>query len=453
MSLPRVPDPSPTTTGARATRPRRRLRAVVTVLLAAVVLTAIVSCGQGEDPTVAADDGRQESPNGVAPDGGAGDGSGDPSLDTGSGIDTIAGMPPVVDPSNIYSEAGADNINPATEGSLFRVYVPNEISGNVTVIDPATMEVIDTYPTGFIPQHVVPSYDMKKLYVLNNSGNSIVPIDPLTGKPDAAIPVDDPYNLYFTPDGSEGIVVAEAEQRFDFVDPNTFAVRSSLQTDCNGLNHLDYTIDGRFFIATCEFDGRMIKVDIAKREVVGSLLIDISQSGKANPIKKIAQPQDVRLSNDGKVFYIADLITDGVYLVDPDTLAQVGFIRTGVAAHGLYPSRDGKSLYVVNRGTNAIPAPGSFKGKAKGSIAVLDFASRTVVDEWVVPGNGSPDMGNLTADGKQLWLGGRYDDEVYVFDTEKGELINRIKVGQNPHGLTVWPQPGRFSFGHTGNMR
>ena len=98
---------------------------------------------------------------------------------------------------------------------------------------------------------------------------------------------------------------------------------------------------------------------------------------------------------------------------------------------------------------------GQWDAAAQRSVktAVDDFATRTIVGEWVVPGNGSPDMGNLTADGKQLWLGGRYDGEVYVFDTEKGELINRIKVGQNPHGLTVWPQPGRFSFGHTGNMR
>lgn len=420
-------------------------------VLALAVLTPLAACGQAEDPTIAADDGQPESLNGVGPDGGTGEG--DPTVPTDSGIETIAGMPPVVDASNIYSEAGADNANPATEGALNRVYVPNEVSGNVTVIDPATMEVIDTFPTGFIPQHVVPSYDMKTLYVLNNSGNSIVPIDPLTGKAGAAIYVDNPYNLYFTPDGTEGIVVAEAEERLDFVDPATFEVRSSIQTDCNGLNHLDYSIDGRFFIATCEFDGRMIKVDIEAREIVGDLQIDISQSGKQNPIKPIAQPQDVRLSNDGSVFYVADLITDGVYLIDPASFTQVGFIRTGVAAHGLYPSRDGKSLFVVNRGTNAIPAPGSFRGKAKGSIAVLDFATRTVVDEWIVPDNGSPDMGNLTADGTQLWLGGRYDDEVYVFDTTKGELINRISVGQNPHGLTVWPQPGRFSFGHTGNMR
>jgi DNA-binding beta-propeller fold protein YncE len=124
-----------------------------------------------------------------------------------------------------------------------------------------------------------------------------------------------------------------------------------------------------------------------------------------------------------------------------------------VAAHGLYPSRDGTKLYVANRGTNTIPPPGSFVGQGQGSVAVLDFATNEVIDEWPVPGAGSPDMGNVSADGSQLWLSGRYDAEVYVFDTGTGELLARIPVGDNPHGLTVWPQPGTHSLGHTGNMR
>jgi YVTN family beta-propeller protein len=438
--------------------PRRphSLRSLIIVAFAAVALLAS-ACGQS--PTeVSANTGTTVAPvngKGLPGDGSPSDtpDSSDTTADTRPKIETIAGMPPVVDPSNIYSEAGANNINPVTAGSLFRVYVPNEVSGTITIIDPTTMKVLDTVKTGIIPQHVVPSYDMKTLYVLNNSSNTIVPIDPLTGKTQPAIVVDDPYNLYFLPDGSQAIIVAEAKMRLDFADPHTFKVHDSVQTDCDGINHLDYSADGRYFIATCEFNGTLIKVDVEQKKVVGTLKLDISKSDMKNPIKTITQPQDVRMANDGKVFYVADLITNGVYVVDGETFAQIGFIHTGVGAHGLYPSRDGQKLYVVNRGTSTIPAPGSFKGKGDGSIAVLDFATRAVVDEWKMPEHGSPDMGNLTADGKQLWLGGRYDAEVYVFDTTTGELIKRIPAGQNPHGLIVWPQPGRFSFGHTGNMR
>jgi DNA-binding beta-propeller fold protein YncE len=52
-----------------------------------------------------------------------------------------------------------------------------------------------------------------------------------------------------------------------------------------------------------------------------------------------------------------------------------------------------------------------------------------------------------------LWLSGRYDAAVYAIDTRTGRLIRRISVGAGPHGLCVYPQPGRYSLGHTGIMR
>ena len=81
-----------------------------------------------------------------------------------------------------------------------------------------------------------------------------------------------------------------------------------------------------------------------------------------------------------------------------------------------------------------------------------DFATRKVVANWPMPGGGSPDMGNVSADGKVLWLSGRFDDVVYAIDTTSG-VAKSIPVGTEPHGLTVWPQPGRYSLGHTGNLR
>ncbi len=159
-------------------------------------------------------------------------------------------------------------------------------------------------------------------------------------------------------------------------------------------------------------------------------------------------PQDIRISPDGKTFYVADMMADGVYAIDGDAFKKTGFIKTGVGTHGLYPSRDGSKLYIANRGSNLVHGP----RHGKGSVSVLDFASRKVVATWPIPGGGSPDMGNVSADGKTLWLSGRFDDEVYAIDTSTG-AVKPIAVGMEPHGLTVWPQPGRYSLGHTGNMR
>ncbi len=360
----------------------------------------------------------------------------------GRAAEPLPGMPPVVDPTNLYSETQAGRMSPAVAGALPRVYVPNRTSNDVYVIDPATLKVVDRFKVGINPQHIVPSWDLKTLWVTNNAegrtDGSLTPIDPTTGKPGKAIAVDDPYNMYFTPDGKSAVIVAEALKRLDFRDPHTMAMQWSLPTPgCAGINHADFSIDGRFVIFTCEYQGSLVKIDLVGRKVLGYL-----------KLSKGRMPQDVRAAPDGKIFYVAELQSGGVFLVDGETFTEVGFIATGVGSHGLYPSRDAKKLYVINRGTARVYGP----PKGKGSVAVIDFATRKIEATWVIPGGGSPDMGNVSADGKQLWLSGRYDDVVYVIDTTSGE-VRRIPAGKEPHGLTVWPQPGRYSLGHTGNMR
>jgi len=359
-----------------------------------------------------------------------------------SAVNTVPGMPPVVNPANMYTEAGLGKLSPVVKSDPERIYVPNLRSNDVYVIDPTTYKVVDKFKVGEGPQHVVPSWDLRTLWVTNNAERkktgSLTPIDARTGKPGTAVPVDDPYNMYFTPDGKEAIVVAEAFARLDFRDAHTMALHSSLQApECKGINHADFSIDGSYVIFTCEFTGKLVKIDMVNRKVMGYL--DLSKKG---------MPQDIRSSPDGKTFYVADMMADGVYLIDPAAFKQVGFIKTGVGTHGLYPSRDGTKLYVANRGSNKVHGP---RG-GKGSVSVIDFATQKVVANWGIPGGGSPDMGNVSADGKTLWLSGRFDDVVYAFDTTSGQ-VRSIKVGQEPHGLAVWPQPGRYSLGHTGIMR
>jgi YVTN family beta-propeller protein len=372
--------------------------------------------------------------------------------------------PAAVPAVNVYAETGAGKFSPAVQGQLERVYVPNLRSNEVYVIDPATTKVVDKFKVGRSPQHVVPSWDLKTLWVANNaegrSDGSLTPIDPLTGKPGKAIAVDDPYNMYFTPDGKSAIVVAEAKKRLDFRDPHTMQMQYSIDVPkCGGVNHADFSADGRFAIFTCEFDGTLAKIDLADRKVLGYLKLQMPatrfREGTSvdNPLTEICtaqkgMPQDIRISPDGKRFYIADMHADGVHVIDGDAFKQIGFIPTGLGAHGLYPSRDGTKLYVANRSTHKIHGT----GKGPGSVSVIDFATGKVVQNWPIPGGGSPDMGNVSADGKWLWLSGRYDDEVYRIDTASG-AVTKIKVGQEPHGLTVWPQPGRYSLGHTGNLR
>lgn len=380
-------------------------------------------------------------------------------------VTTVRGMPPVLDSDNLYSETKSNQLVPEVKGDLERIYVPNLRSNNVSVIDPKTLKVVDSFKVGRSPQHVVPSWDLRTLWVANNAerGNdgSLTPIDPRSGKPGKAIAVDDPYNLYFSPDGQLAIVVAEAKKRLDFRDPKTLKLQYSIEVPkCGGVNHGDFSIDGRYAIFTCEFDGSVAKIDLVRNSVAGYLKLEMPKIRFKDAASNTSfleteicsstkgMPQDIRVSPDGKLFYVADMAADGLHIIDGQTFKEIGFIATAVAPHGLYPSRDGKFLYVANRGSHAIHG----KPKGPGSVSVIEFASNKVVATWPVPGGGSPDMGNVSADGKWLWLAGRFDDMVYRFDTTQGK-VDFVKVGLEPHGLTVWPLPGRYSLGHTGNMR
>ena len=408
-------------------RSRRLPPGVAAVLAATVAAIILAACGNGGNSNINLNSGGQQPATNPA----------------AARIHTIPGMPAVVNPTNLYSQTRAHQFSPATKGALNRVYVPNLLSNDVYVIDPKTFQVVDRFPVGVDPQHVVPSYDLKTLWVANEAVNrtdgTVIPINPKTGKPGVPIAVDNPYNLYFTADGKSVIVVAEQRKRLDFRDPHTFALQQSVPLDnCAGNNHADFSIDGTYLIISCEFQRGLAKVDVVHHQVLGYL-----------QLAPDAVPQDVRVGPDGKTFYIADLNRGGLWTVDGSSFTETGFIPTAVGAHGLVISRDTKEMYVANRG-NVTQSVGP--GHGPGSVSVLDFATNRITATWSIPGGGSPDMGGITADGTQLWVSGRFDNVVYVFNTKTG-AVRTIPVGREPHGVAVWPQPGRYSLGHVGVMR
>jgi DNA-binding beta-propeller fold protein YncE len=333
-------------------------------------------------------------------------------------------------PINVYGADRAGDLSPVVRADPALVYVPNSLSNTVDEISQRTFKIVRQFPTGALPQHVTPSYDLKTLYVDNDAGNSLTPINPRTGIPGRPIPVEDPYNLYFTPDGRFAIVVAERLQRLDFRNPRTMRLVHSLAVpECPGVDHMDFSANGRYGYASCEFGGAMIEIDLRTQRVIRRLVFDHGRSS----------PQDVKLSPDGRTLYVADMQNGGLWEIDPGTFRVTGFLKTGAGAHGLYPSRDARVLYVSNR--------------AAGSISVVSFKTRRVIKTWQLPMPASPDMGGVSADGRTLWLSGRYNAVVYAINTQTGRLRAAIPVGQGPHGLCVWPQPGRYSLGHTGILR
>ncbi len=400
-------------------------RTVILAAALALAVAALSACGGSGKSAV-----RHPSTSAIVPAGSPRA----PALASAPGLRTIARrpapylVPALLDPHNVYAADRRGALAPVARAFRRLIYVPNSASNSVDEINPANYKIVRSFPVGALPQHVVPSYDLRTLWVTNDIGNSLTPINPISGRPGRPVPVADPYNMYFSPDGRYALVMAEQLRRIDFRDANTMRLHHSLKApSCAGVNHADFTANGRLMFVSCEFGARMIVVDVARERVLRTVML-----------RQRASPQDVKLSPDGRVFYVADLTYGGVWKFDARTFRRLGFVRTGAGAHGLYPSRDARTLYVSNR--------------SAGTISVIRFSTRRVVKTWTIPGS-SPDMGGVSADGRVLWLAGRYDAAVYAISTRTGKLIRRVPVGLGPHGLCVYPQPGRYSLGHTGVMR
>lgn len=338
--------------------------------------------------------------------------------------DAAAEEQPAEEEENVYAATMTSEVKESLAGLPERVYVPNVVENSITVIDPATFQVVDSYQVEQLPYHVTPSWDMSQLLVNNEESSTFTVIDPETGRPSDTVSAPFPYNFYYTPDGETAIVVVERLQTLEFRDTETWELQGSVYIPWPGVDHLDFSKDGDYFLASSEWSGVVSKVDVEKME-----LVDFVEVG--------ALPIDIKLSPDGEVFYVADQGTMGVHVIEPEEMKEIDFIPTGEGAHGLQVSRDTKSLYVSNR--------------FEGTVSVIDFETRKVTDKWVT--GGTPDMFQLSPDGRQLWVSGRYDGAVYVIDTRNGELLSTIYTGAQPHGLAYFPNPGRFSLGHNGVYR
>jgi YVTN family beta-propeller protein len=338
---------------------------------------------------------------------------------------SVAAQPPApADPFNVWAATASNAIPPSVSDIPPRVYVPHELGGDIAVIDPLSMQVIDRFGVGRTPHHVAPAYDFSLLYVNVMDSSYLTVIDPRVGRPIGTLPAAVPYNLYFTPDGTKAVVAAERFNRLDFHDPASWDVIARVPIPGSGVDHMDFSADGSYLLVSCEFGGQVVKVGTNPPQVLG-----VYRGGRL--------PIDVKLNPEGTHFFVADQGRHGVIVIEPDAMREVAFIPTGAGAHGMAISRDTRALYVTNR--------------LAGTISVIDFDAWGVAQNWRV--GGSPDMVQVSPDGQQIWVSARNHGSVYVVDSNNGGVIARIPTGAAPHGLTYFPQPGRFSVGHNGVYR
>jgi YVTN family beta-propeller protein len=357
-----------------------------------------------------------------------------PSAEASATVAPTATAPVTASPSvaNVYESTLSGQLDPRVAGVPQRVYVPNEESDSVTVIDAESLEVIDEFAVGDAPEHVSPDWGMEHLWVANMNGGFLTKVDPRTSRPidEVDLPIF-PYALYYTVDGSKVMVVTDYISEQDlpdngvtFYDPETWEQLAFVNVPWPGADDADLTADARYLAISAEYSGYVAFIDTEEMTLAGSVEVG-------------SLPRDVRLSPDGATFYVTNEGLGGVQTIDADTWELTGFIATGDGAHGIDFSRDTTRMYVANR--------------AAGTISVVDLATNTVEETW--PVGGSPDEMVLNPDGSHLWTSNRYHASVSVIDTSDGSVIATIGVGANPHGLTYWPQPGTMAIGQNGNMR
>ena len=160
-------------------------------------------------------------------------------------------------------------------------------------------------------------------------------------------------------------------------------------------------------------------------------------------------PQDIRVSPDGKLFYVADMMADGVFVIDGDAFKQIGFIETGKGTHGLYPEPRRQEALRRQSRLEQDPRPAEGQGQRVGRR----FRDRKIEANWPIPGRRQPRHGQRQRR-RQAGCGCRAATTTScTCSTRRPARSRASRSGKEPHGLTVWPQPGRYSLGHTGNMR
>ena len=132
------------------------------------------------------------------------------------------------------------------------------------IIDPRTYRVCAPSTVGHEPQHVVPSWDLKTLWVNNDLGNSLTPIDPAHRQARQAGHGRRPVQPLLHPGRQVRRRDGLCDRAAGLPRPAHHAARASACTcRLRGVNHADFSADGRFFLVSCEFSGELLKVDTA----------------------------------------------------------------------------------------------------------------------------------------------------------------------------------------------
>lgn len=289
------------------------------------------------------------------------------------------------------------------------VTVLNSSDASVSFIDMASQKVIDTIPVGKEPHHLMATPDNKSLIVANSVSNSLVLLDPRTGKVQRWIEgIEDPYQLGFSYDKKWFVTNGLRLNRIDIYryDGNNFALAKRVPLG-GTPSHMAFTGDNKTVFITLQESDELAAVDLATQTVKWKMKI-----GKA--------PAGLFFTPGDEYLLVGMTGADYVAVVDWRNQKIVKTIHTDRGAHNFRSLADGRRVLVSNR--------------VGSTISVLDLQSLSVLNTitGLLPG---PDDMELTPDKRYLWVTFRFTRFVGVIDLQTMKLVNTIRVGKSPHGI------------------
>ncbi|MHA7680909.1 YVTN family beta-propeller repeat protein [Cupriavidus sp. YAF13] len=289
------------------------------------------------------------------------------------------------------------------------VVVLNSGDATVTLIDKDTQKVLETFPVGKEPHHLIATPDDKSLIVANAVGNDLVFLDPVTGKVQQRVAnIDDPYQIGFSPDQKWFLTTGNRLDRVDVYRWDGKALKIAKQLPlAKTPSHIAFTADSRVAFVTLQDSNEVVAIDLPTQTVMWRM-----NAGSA--------PAGVWVTPDQKYLLVGMTGADYVAVIDWHTRTVVKQIQTGKGAHNFRAVGDKRHLFLSNR--------------VSGTISIVDQQTLTKVGDITGLPAGPDDM-ELTADGKTLWVSFRWARSVGLIDVASRKLVKTIRVGRSPHGI------------------
>ena len=297
----------------------------------------------------------------------------------------------------------------AQAAAAYQVYVSNERSGDVTVIDGGDFHVIGTIPVGKRPRGIHASPDGKTVYVAL-SGLPIQPPPKLDaqGNPILKHGDDDDDDDAKADKSADGIGIVD-------VVSGKFKGKISVGSD---PEEFDLSKDGT-------------RLYVSNEDVKSASVLNIATQHVEHIIPVGTEPEGVNTTPDGKSFYVTCEAGGEIFVIDTTHFQSTAHFKVALRPRSV--------AFVPGTNTGFIPS------ESVGQLNVIDTANPRVVKVIDLPPGSRPMKVKVSSDGRRLYVSNGRAGTISVFDTHTLELLNSIKVGERPWGIEFSPD-GRLLF-------